>query len=123
MGQYGLSDTELEIMELFWSQNQPLLFGDIMDFFISQGKNWKKQTLHTHLSRLIEKNALTCTKKGQKNIYALSCSKADYISTWTNSLLDSTFNGSINDFMVALVGARDSLSQKELDELRKFLNE
>ena len=32
-------------------------------------KDWKKQTLHTHLSRLIEKGALDCKNEGRKKAY------------------------------------------------------
>jgi len=47
---YGLSDTELEIMEMIWSSKCPIYFNQILDFFNNNGKDWKKQTLHTHLS-------------------------------------------------------------------------
>ena len=51
-----LSKTEYEIMEYFWEMGDKYTFGELMKYFNENlDKNWKKQTLNTFLSRLIEK--------------------------------------------------------------------
>ena len=120
---YGLSETELEIMEVVWSYARPVYFNELLDDFQKQGKTWKKQTLHTYLTRLTQKGALSFDKQGRKNIYQAVGTKEDFISRWTNHLVDTSFDHSRSKFMAALLGNRESLSQEELDELRKFLNE
>ena len=58
-----LSKTEYEIMEYFWGMGDKYTFGELMKYFNENlDKNWKKQTLNTFLSRLIEKGLLRRNK-------------------------------------------------------------
>lgn len=63
-----LSKTEYEIMEYFWEMGDKYTFGELMKYFNENlDKNWKKQTLNTFLSRLIEKGLLK-KKKEQRPV-------------------------------------------------------
>ena len=63
-----LSKTEYEIMEYFWGMGDKYTFGELMKYFNENlDKNWKKQTLNTFLSRLIEKGLLKKEKSEYKN--------------------------------------------------------
>lgn len=119
---YGLSDTELEIMEMIWSSKCPIYFNQILDFFNNNGKDWKKQTLHTHLSRLIEKGALDCKNEGRKKAYFPKLTREQLTQRYAKSFLNNAFNGSLNLFLSALAGNKKDCTQEELDELRDFLN-
>lgn len=47
---YGLTNTELQIMELLWSAKAPMTFREIMDIAVTDWKKtWKVQTLNTFL--------------------------------------------------------------------------
>ena len=119
---YGLSDTELEIMEMIWSSKCPIYFNQILDFFNNNGKDWKKQTLHTHLSRLIEKGALDCKNEGRKKAYFPKLTREQLTQRYAKSFLNNPFNCSLNLFLSALTGNKKDCTQEELDELRDFLN-
>ena len=119
---YGLSDTELEIMEMIWSSKCPIYFNQILDFFNNNGKDWKKQTLHTHLSRLIEKGALDCKNEGRKKAYFPKLTREQLTQRYAKSFLNNAFNGSLNLFLSDLTGNKKDCTQEELDELRDFLN-
>lgn len=119
---YGLSDTELEIMEMIWSSKCPIYFNQILDFFNNNGKDWKKQTLHTHLSRLIEKGALDCKNEGRKKAYFPKLTREQLTQRYAKSFLNNAFNGSLNLFLSALTRHKKDCTQEELDELRDFLN-
>ena len=59
-----LSKTEYRIMEYFWSTGGKYTFGELMKYFNEEeDKNWKKQTLNTFISRLIEKGLLKKEKE------------------------------------------------------------
>ena len=50
---YGLTNTEMQIMELLWSSEKPMTFREIMDVAATQWKKkWKAQTLNTYLINL-----------------------------------------------------------------------
>lgn len=122
---YGLSDAEYELMEFIWKSEHPLTFRDIEDYLAKNtDKNWKKQTLHTYLTRLVEKGALQSSPRiGRRHMYAPSMSKEEYISHWTHSFLDESFSGSLGNFVSALTGDTGKLSQKDIEELRRYLDE
>ena len=122
---YGLSEAEYELMEFIWNAGRPLTFGDIEDYLAENtDKNWKKQTLHTYLTRLVEKGTLkTASRIGRRHIYESAMSKEEYISHWTHSFLDDSFGGSLGNFMSALTGNAGKLSQKDIEELRRYLDE
>ena len=62
-----LSKTEYRIMEYFWSTGEKYTFGELMKYFNEEeDKNWKKQTLNTFLSRLIDKGLLERKKEETK---------------------------------------------------------
>ena len=119
---YGLSEAEYQLMELIWEAGHALSFGEIEAYLAEHtDKNWKKQTLHTYLTRLIKKGALRMTGNGRKHVYEPAMSKAEYVSYWTHSFLDESFGGSLGNFVSALTGNAGKLSQKDIEELRRYL--
>ena len=47
---YGLTNTELQIMELLWESGEPMTFREIMNVATTEWKKtWKVQTLNTFL--------------------------------------------------------------------------
>ncbi len=121
---YGLSEAEYQLMELIWEAGRPLTFGEIEGYLSERtDKNWKKQTLHTYLTRLIKKGALKTTGYGRRHIYEPVMEKEEYISNWTHSFLDDSFGGSLGTFVSALTGNTGKLSPKDIEELRRYLDE
>ena len=122
---YGLSPIEYELMEFFWKSDHSFTFGEIMFHFSEgEGKNWKKQTLHTHLTHLIQKHVLTAEifEKNSKK-YKRSSTKEEYIQRWTIDLLNKTFDGSVSAFVRAATCGGNKLSRKDYVELKSLFDE
>lgn len=120
---YGLSETEALVMDMIWKSGRQLRFSEIMEYFtVHENKAWKKQTLHTYLSRLIKKGALKNSGTGSRNIYEPAMPKEAYIQKWTSDFLEESFDGSLGKFMAALTGSGERLDAKDLEELRQFLD-
>ena len=48
--EYGLTKTEMQIMELLWDAQKPMSFREIMNVAMNEwNKTWKAQTLNTFL--------------------------------------------------------------------------
>lgn len=61
---YGLTNTELQIMELLWASQEPMSFRKIMDVAVIEWKKtWKVQTLNSFLLGL-QKMGLVGTDRG-----------------------------------------------------------
>lgn len=52
-----LTKSELEIMNVIWDAGKPLTRGEILE--LSVDKNWKDNSIHILLNRLLAKGALT----------------------------------------------------------------
>ena len=116
----NISDAELEVMKVIWNENRPITSLDIVEAF--ENKGWKKTTICTFLTRLVEKGALSAEKQGKLYYYTPLISQKDYRKSQTKNLISSLYGGSIKDFAVSLF-EEQSISDEELKELRAiFVN-
>ena len=91
-----LSKTEYRIMEYFWSTGGKYTFGELMKYFNEEeDKNWKKQTLNTFLSRLIDKGLLERKKEETKAYYGAALTKAEFKQRKAKAILEECYEGKI----------------------------
>lgn len=118
---YGLSQTEYEIMELFWSTENALSFKEILAYFNTEkNKNWKKQTLSTFLKILQDKELIKSDTSGKKYRYYAVHTKEEHIYIWIHQLFKSSFENSMSKFLVAFSGG-NKLSESDVKELKEYL--
>lgn len=111
----NITDSELEVMKVIWNEKRPVTSLDIVKAF--ENKGWKKTTIGTFLTRLVEKGALSAEKQGKLYYYTPLVSQKDYRKTRTSNLISSLYGGSIKDFALSLF-EEQSISEEELKELR-----
>lgn len=115
-----LSETEMEVMEEIWKVEDSVTVAQLMDIF--RDKHWKTSTLSTILKRLIEKGFLTKSMRGRVNFYYNTLTLDEYKKHEAKTLLNRLYNGSIKNFIAAVVDD-DGLSKDDIDELKSwFLN-
>ena len=95
----NISDAELEVMKVIWNENRPITSLDIVEAF--ENKGWKKTTIGTFLTRLVEKGALSAEKQGKLYYYTALITEKEYKKSQTKNLIKSLYNGSVRDFAVA----------------------
>ena len=118
-----LSDSEKEILEWMWKENKEYSYREIfLKFGKDTEKGWKKQTISTFLTRMEKKGVISIRKAENKCYYKAAVNKQQYERKKARSILDAYFNGSLNQFMLALNGG-ETLSNEEADELRKFMED
>ena len=118
---FFLTSTEAEIMEMFWKQNAPLSFKEIMDYVVTfLKKDWKSQTLNTYLSNLKKAGLIETDRTNYHYRYIAACSKQEYIQRWTQKLVEDSYGNSISNFVVAFTGGC-KLSPEEAEKLRKLI--
>lgn len=115
-----ISDAELEIMKIIWSNTPPLLFAQITEELGKSGKNWQKNTLITLLSRLMEKGYLKADKRGRKNAYIPLITEQEFQCTQTKHFVDRVYKGDVSGLVTQLVSS-DMLTEAEYAELKKIL--
>lgn len=115
IGNISIGDGELEVMKVIWSKSEPVGTQEITKAVESKG--WKRTTVSTFLSRLVEKGALTSEKRGNNYYYSALISKKDYSSTRTRNLISTLFDGSAKELCASLF-EDGNLSKEDIAELR-----
>lgn len=115
-----ISDAELEIMNIIWNSQPPLLFAEITEELKQKGKNWQKNTLITLLSRLMEKGYLIADKCGRKNTYSPLITKQEFQSAQTKNFVNKIYQGNVSGLITQLV-EQAMLTEAEYLELKKIL--
>ena len=107
-------------MQAIWAVGGEVGRGDIEGALASHG--WRANTLNTYLTRLCEKGFLTGRREGRNNLYTPLVSGDRYLEFESRSVLQRLYGGSLGSFVAAL-NAEQPLEQREIDELRQFLDD
>ena len=115
-----LPDAELAVMQAVWAVGGEVGRADIEGALASHG--WSDNTLNTYRTRLCEKGFLTSRREGRNNLYTPLVSRDRYLEFESRSVLKRLYGGSLGSFVAAL-NAEQPLEQREIDELRQFLDD
>ena len=106
---FNLSEAEQEVMEKLWDQKGGVKQAQLLTLFEEDGKEWKRQTLNTFLSRL-EENRIVVTIYDREEYYLMQMKKA----------IDHMYGGKLSN-LVAAFTRKNSISHQEAEELAKIL--
>ena len=112
-----ISDSELEVMHTLWAAGEPLPIADIRRE-LGERKGWEATTVKTLVQRLCVKGVVEQQK--QKLFYYRPLITEQEYNDWaTSALISKLYRGSARELVAALVQS-DSLSEKDVDELRAY---
>lgn len=114
-----ISESELVLMKIIWENGGTALYSYIMEELENDNSEWKKNTVLTLLSRLIEKKFLKAKKIGRRNEYVAVVTKREYQAMQTHSFLDRVYGGDVKNLVSALV-QQDMLSAEDFKEIEEF---
>lgn len=116
MADIQLGVVESRFADMIW-ENEPVTSGDIVRM-AEASLGWKKSTTFTVLRRLCEKGLF----RNEKGTVTSVISKQDFYSMQSEQFIDETFGGSLPAFLAAFT-KRKKLTEAELEELRRMVNE
>ena len=102
--------------DIVWA-NEPVSSGDLVKL-CKEELNWKKPTTYTVLRKLCEKGLF----QNGNGAVTSRLSRAEYDSAQSAAFVEHAFSGSLPKFLAAFT-ARRKLSQKEIDELQRLIDE
>ena len=111
----SIGDAELEIMKVIWNSDGEISSGEITKSVEQMG--WKRTTVSTFLSRLVEKGALKNEKRGNNYYQSALISKKDYTKSRTRNLISSLYDGSAKSLAASLF-EDGGLTRNDIEELR-----
>jgi len=114
-----LTEPEWLIMNALWDKH-PAKARDVVERLPST-VNWAYTTVKTMLDRLVEKEAVGKSKRGNIGLYEPLVSRRQARRTAMRTMLDQAFDGAFGPMMHFLV-EDEKLSAKERKELIKILS-
>lgn len=114
-----ISDSELELMKIIWTNGGTALYAEIVKALEDRGTPWTKNTIITLLSRLADKGFLRTQKTGFRNHYISIVSETDYQEVQTKSFLDKLYEGNAKGLVSTLI-QKDLLSPEDFEDLKAY---
>ena len=119
--QISISEAESHVMEVLWRAPEPLVAEQVVEA-LSATRHWQAATVKTLLNRLLKKGAIAASKDGRRFLYHAVLRREDWLAAESDGLLDRLFGGRIAP-LVAYFGSQRKLSPKDIQELRKLIDE
>src|SRR5690606_39463626 len=116
----SISDSEAVVMEILWAE-QPLAAEDVVAR-LSAHSDWAEPTIKTLLNRLLKKNAVRAERDGRRYLYSPVLTREAWVASQSESVLDRLFGGRVAP-LVAHFSERGRLSQADIDELRRLVED
>ncbi|EPI6126211.1 BlaI/MecI/CopY family transcriptional regulator [Listeria monocytogenes] len=115
----SISKSELEVMKIIWDFGRAVQYADVAGKLEEKNYSWKKNTVLTFLTRLVEKNLLNVKKVGRKNEYYALVSENEYLERQTETFVEEIYEGDVKGLITNLV-QNDLISPDELEDLQQF---
>ena len=118
--QIGLTEAEWTVMECLWEKSPRT--GRETVAWLEQKMGWTRSTTLTMLRRLEAKGAVTGDTNGELKTFRPLIAREEVAIRETENLLDRAYKGSLS-LLVSSLTKKQSLPQKEIDELYAILKE
>ncbi len=114
-----ISDAELVVMKVVW-ERAPVTANQVVSA-LKNRQHWKPKTIHTLLSRLVQKGALAFDKKGREYHFRPLVEEAEHAHAASRSFLSRFFDGEVAPFLACFL-ERENLTRGEIAELKRILD-
>ena len=118
--QIALTEAEWTVMECLWEKS-PRTGRETVDW-LNRKMGWTRSTTLTMLRRLEAKGAVAGDTEGEVKTFRPLIAREEVAVRETESLLERAYKGSLS-LLVSSLTKKQSLPQKEIDELYAILRE
>ena len=113
---YELGDVQKQFAEIIW-EKEPIASGELVKI-CDKEFGWKKSTTYTVLKKLCEKGLF----QNVGGVVSSIVSRTEFYAATSGQFVEDTFGGSLPAFIAAFTAGR-KLTEKEVDEIQKMINE
>jgi len=116
----SISEAEYQVMKIVWKY-APISTNEVIEKLAKTSK-WGPKTIQTMLLRLVKKGALTYSKDSRVFVYTPTVKIEEYRTHESKSFLNRFYDGALNSMVLNFL-EQDQLSDKDIRELKKMLDE
>ncbi|MBN9349383.1 MAG: BlaI/MecI/CopY family transcriptional regulator [Chitinophagaceae bacterium] len=114
------TESELEILQILWDKKEATV-REVHEL-LSETKNAGYTTTLKLMQIMHEKGLVTRDESSKSHIYKPAISRKKTQKQFLDKMIKGLFSGSSTELVMQALGQRKS-SQKELDEIQKYLDE
>ena len=113
---YSMSDAERDVMDVLWTFPEGVNQSILLEEVNATGKDWKRQTLNTLVTRLMEKGLVN---RENRHVCAVM-DKQVYSNLQVEEVVREVYDGKLSNLVLAF--AKDKkLTKEDAKELEKLL--
>ncbi len=113
---YRLGEMESRFADMLW-RNCPMK-SNAMIKLAEEELKWKRPTTYTVLRKFIDRGMF----RNENAMVTALVTREEFYAGKSTDFVEKSFSGSLPNFLTAF-GSRKKLSSKEIDELKKFIEE
>lgn len=113
---YHISDAEREVLEMIWKQGEPVKQSSLLLLLEENGKEWKRQTLNTFLTRLEEKGFVV---REARKVWA-AYTEEEFNQLQMKESIDQLYHGRLSELVLAFT-KQDALSKEDAEEIMELM--
>ena len=111
--------SEFEVMKVVWNLGEPISSRDAIET-LEMIKGWKRTTVLTLLSRLVQKRFLTAEKIKRYTYYTAIIEKEDYLRMETNLFFKSLHDSSLKS-LIKILNMNNIINKEDLEGIKEWI--
>ena len=113
---YHLPETEREVMEMLWKFPEGIKQSTLLACLNEAGKDWKRQTVNTFITRLVEKGLV----RRENRIVWPSMTKEAFKNLEIEDVVEEVYGGLFSNMLMAFAKEK-KLSAEDVAQLKKLV--
>lgn len=115
-----IPETELEIMQIIWSNPTPITTTQIKQQ-LEESRPWSQGALQSLLTRLVDREFLKASMQGKSKAFEPLVSEMDYLAVESKSFISKLRGKSTITDLVTTLYDSNAISEKDIEELDAFI--
>lgn len=113
---YHLPESEREVMEMLWKFPQGIKQSALLECLNEAGKDWKRQTVNTFITRLEEKGLV----RRENRIVWAAMSKEAFSNMEVEAVVEDVYGGIFSNLVLAFAKEK-KLTKEDAEQLRRIM--
>lgn len=115
---YKISDAEQTVLEMLWKCGGEIKQTELLKQLEDSGKEWKRQTLNTLITRLADKGLIVRENRIVKAVF----SEKEFNNLQMGEIIDQIYSGRLSSFISAFTKER-GISEEDANEILALLEQ
>ena len=113
---YNIPESEREVMEMLWKFPQGIKQSTLLEHLNNAGKDWKRQTVNTFITRLEEKGLV----RRENRVVWATMNREEFSNLQVQDVVENVYGGMFSNLVLAFAKNR-KLTKEDAEQLKKIV--